>query len=135
MIQKIALISADLQIASIGLNQQMFPVFLGLLLASAISWIFLSRRFYDMLKHGYPRIYETLGSPKLVMKKSFATNSKVVMFLFRRSYELTDDVNLIRLCQGLRYIFIIYVVCFLGSLILLFDKIFYECSLNICMIL
>ena len=124
MIQKIALISVDLQIASVGLNQQMFPVFLGLLLASAIVWIFLSRRLYDMLKHGYQRIYEELGSPKMVMHESFATNFRVVMFLFRRSYELTDDVNLIRLCQGLRYIFIIYLVCFLGCLILLFDKIF-----------
>jgi hypothetical protein len=124
MIQKIAQISVDLQIASIGLNRQMFPVFLGLLLASTIVWIFLSRRLYDMLMHGYPRIYEELGSPKMVIQKTFATNFKVIMFLFRRSYELTDDVKLIQLCQGLRYIFIIYLVCFLGCLILLLDKIF-----------
>ena len=124
MKQKIALLSTDLQIASIGLNQQMFPVFLGLLLVSAIVWIFLSRHLYDMLKHGHPRIHEALGNPKMVLQKSSATNFKVVMFLFRRNYELTDDVDLIRLCQGLRYIFIIYVICFLGCLVLLFDKIF-----------
>ena len=123
MIQKIVPISADAQIASIGLNQQMFPVFLGLLLASAMVWIFLSRRLYGILKLGHSRIYEALGSPKLVMKESFATNFWVIMFLFKRDYESTDDVDLIRLCQGLRYIFIIYAICFLGCLLLLFDKI------------
>ena len=123
MIQKIVPISADAQIASIGLNQQMFPVFLGLLLASAIVWIFLSRRLYDILKHGHSRIYEALGSPKLVMKESFATNFRVIMFLFKRDYESTDDVDLIRLCQGLRYIFIICAICFFGCLLLLFDEI------------
>ena len=114
----------DLQLAGIGLNQQMLPVFLGLLLAAAIAWIFLSRRLYELLKYSYPRVYEALGSPKLVMKKSFVTNYRVIMFLVRREYESTDDVDVIKLCQGLQYIFLIYVICFLGCLILLFDKIF-----------
>ncbi len=124
MLQKMIPISANAQIASIGLNQQMFPVFLGLLLTSAIVWIFLSRRLYEMLKHGYSRIYESLGSPKPVMNISFATNIRVIMFLFKRDYESTDGVDLRRLCQGLRYIFIIYAICFLGCLLLLLDKIF-----------
>ena len=118
MIEKLAPASKDLYLAEIGLNQQMLPVFLVLLLAAAIAWLFLSRRLYDVLKYSYPGVYETLGSPKLFMKKSFATNYRVIMFLFRREYESTDD-DVIRLCQGLRYIFIIYVICFLGSLILL----------------
>ena len=123
MIDKLVSISNDLQLAGIGLNLQMLPVFLGLLLAAAIAWIFLSRRLYDVLRCRDPRVYETLGSPKLFMKKSFATNFRVVIYLFRREYESTDD-NVVRLCQGLRYIFIIYVICFLGSLVLLAGKIF-----------
>lgn len=123
MIEKLVPASEDLHLAEIGLNQQMLPVFLVLLLAAAIAWLFLSRRLYDILKYSYPKIYETLGSPKLFMKKSFATNYRVIMFLFRHEYESTDD-DVIRLCQGLRYIFIIYVICLLGSLILLLDKIF-----------
>ncbi len=112
-----------MQLAEIGLNQQMLPVFLGILLAATIAWLFLSRRLYDVLKHNYPRVYEALGSPKLIMKKSLTTNCRVIMFLFRRTYESTDDIDVIRLCRGLRYIFLIYLVCFMGSLMLIFDKI------------
>ena len=112
----------DVLLAGIGLNQQMTPVFLGLLFAAAIAWIFLSRRLYDMLRYGYPRIYEELGSPKLIMKRSLTTNFRVIRFLLRRTYESTDDLDLIRLCHGLRYILFIYVISLLGCLMLLFDK-------------
>ena len=124
MIEKTGATSKDLQLGEIGLNQQMLPVFLGLLIVAAIAWLFLSRRLYDMLKQSYPRVYEKLGRPKLIMKKSFATNFKVTMFLLRREYELIDDIDVIRLCQGLRYIFLIYAISFLGCLVLLFGKIF-----------
>jgi len=123
MIEKFAPAGKDLQLAEIGLNQQMLPVFLGILLAATIAWLFLSRRLYDVLKHNYPRLYEALGSPKLIMKKSLTTNCRVIMFLFRRTYESTDDVDVIRLCRGLRYIFLIYLICFMGSLMLIIDKI------------
>ena len=122
MVEKFDPASRDLQLAEIGLNQQMLPVFFGILFAAAIAWFFLSRILYDVLKHGYPRIYEALGSPKLIMKKSLITNYRVIKFLIRRTYESTDDVDIIRLCRGLRYILFIYAVALLGCLILLFDK-------------
>ena len=122
MIEKLASTSTVNKLSGIGLNQQMLPVFLGLMLAAACAWIFLSKKLYNVMRHDYPRVYDKLGRPKLVMKKSFATNYRVVMFLFRSEYELTDDVDVIRLCQGLRYIFIIYVICFLGCLLLILDK-------------
>jgi hypothetical protein len=124
MIEKLVPASNGLCLAEIGLNQQMLPVFLGILLVAAISWIFLSRRLYDVLKHNYPGIYEGLGNPKLLMRKSLTTNYRVIMFLLKRTYETTDDLNVIRLCRGLRYIFYIYVISFTGCLMLLFDKIF-----------
>ena len=124
MIEKIVPASNDLQGAEIGLNQQMLPVFLGILFAAAIAWFFLSRRLYGVLKHGYPRVYKALGSPKLILKKSLITNYRVIMFLIRRNYESTDDVDILRLCRGLRYILFIYAVSLLGCLLLLFDKIF-----------
>ncbi len=122
MIEKLASTSTVNKLSGIGLNQQMLPVFLGLMLAAACAWIFLSKKLYNVMRHDYPRVYDKLGRPKLVMKKSFATNYRVVMFLFRSEYELTDDVDVIRLCQGLRYIFIIYVICFLGCLLFILDK-------------
>jgi len=124
MIGKFASVSKDLQLAEIGLNQQMLPVFFGILFAAAIAWFFLSRKLYDMLKHGYPRLYEALGCPKLLMKKSLITNYRVIMFLFRRTYESIHDVDISRLCRGLRYILFIYAVALMGCLMLLFDKIF-----------
>ena len=124
MIEKIVPASKDLQVAELGLNQQMLPVFLVILFAAAIAWFFLSRRLYDLLKNGYPRTYKALGSPKLIMKKSLITNYRVIMFLIRRNYESTDDVDILRLCRGLRYILFIYAVSLSGCLLLLFDKIF-----------
>ena len=123
MMEKPVFSGKDVLQAGIGLNQQMGPVFLGLLLAAALAWIFLSRRLYDVLRYGYPRIYEALGSPKLIMKKSLITNYRVIKFLLRRTYESTDDLDIIRLCRGLRYILFIYVISLLGCLMLLFDKI------------
>ena len=122
MIVKLASTAIFVQLAGVGLNQQMLPVFLGLMLVAAIAWIFLSRKLYNVVKHDCPSVYDKLGCPKLVMKKSFATNYRVLMFLFRREYESTADIDVIRLCQGLRYIFIIYVICFLGCLLLILDK-------------
>ena len=122
MIEKLASTAIVVQLSGVGLNQQMLPVFLGLMLVAAIAWIFLSKKLYNVMRHDYPRVYDKLGRPKLVMKKSFATNYRVVMFLFRREYVSTADIDVIRLCHGLRYIFIIYVICFLGCLLLILDK-------------
>ena len=102
-----------------GLNQQMMSVFLGLLFVSAAAWLFLSRKLYHVLQANYPGIYEKLGSPRLFMKKSLAINYRVLLFLLRSEYELTGDVAVVRLCQGLKYIFFIYTVCLFGSLLLL----------------
>ena len=111
-----------LQAAEIGLNQQMLPVFLGMLLAAAIAWIFLSRRLYEVLRKNFPQAYKILGSPKLIMEKSLTTNYRVIMFLLGRAYESTGDPDVIRLCRGLRSVFFIYVICFAGCLLLLVDK-------------
>jgi hypothetical protein len=109
--------------AAIALNQQMFPVFLGLLLAAAIAWLFLSNRLYKTLEQSFPELYESLGSPRLFMNKRGAANIGLVRFLFRRDYGTIKDPALIRLCQGLRYIFIIYVICLGGCLLLLLENV------------
>lgn len=112
------------QSASIGLNPKMLPVFLGLLLVSAVAWLYLSRRLYEFLAQNYPVIYEKLGSPTLLMEKSMVTNYRVMLFILRREYVSVADEKLRRLCQGLQYIFYIYVVCLLGCLLLLAHSFF-----------
>ena len=108
--------------AAVGLNQQMFPVFLGLLLAAALGWLYVSDRLYKLLKQRFPELYNALGSPRAFRVKNGTANMRVVRFLFKRDYETTGDPALIRLCQGLRYIFIIYAICLSGCLLLLLDK-------------
>ena len=110
------------QLAALGLNQQMLPVFLLLLFAAAVAWLFLSNRLYAELRQNFPKQYDTLGSPKLFMTKSFTANFKVIRFLFREDYKVTDDIAVIRLCQGLRFLLFIYVFCLAACLVLLFDK-------------
>jgi hypothetical protein len=111
-----------LPFAGIGLNQQMLPVFLGLLFAAAFAWLFLSSRLYAELRQNYPGLYKKLGNPQFFMKKSLRVNFKVIRFLLKQDYETVEDSTVIRLCQGLRSLFYIYIICLTGSLILLFDK-------------
>lgn len=122
MAEKTLLAHGKIYLASLAPNQEMFPVFLGLLIAAAIAWLFLSRRLYAELRQNYPGIYKTLGSPKLFMKKSFTTNFKVIRFIFRQDDETPVEPAILRLCQGLRALFYIYIICLAGSLIILFDK-------------
>jgi hypothetical protein len=107
--------------AGIGLNQQMLPVFLGLLFAAAVAWLFLSSRLYAELRQNYPGLYKKLGSPQFFMKKSITVNFKVIRFLLKQDHKTAVDSTVIRLCRGLRSLFYIYIICLTGSLILLFD--------------
>jgi hypothetical protein len=111
-----------MQFAAVGLNQDMLPVFLGLLIATAIAWLFLSNRLYAELRRNNPDLYESLGSPKLFMKKSFTANFKVIRFLFKQHYGDAVDPAVIPLCKGLRALFCIYIICLAGCVALLFDK-------------
>ena len=81
MSEKILPGNETMLLGAVGLNQQMLPVFLGLMLVAAIAWLFVSNRLYAELRQHYPNLYETLGSPKLFMKKSFAINLRVIRFL------------------------------------------------------
>ena len=122
MAENILLNNGSLWFAAVGINQQMLPVFLGLLFAVTVAWLFLSNRLYAELRQNHTRLYETLGGPKLFMKKSFTANLKVIRFLLKQDYAATGDPAVIRLCQGLRSLFYIYIICLTGCVILLFDK-------------
>ena len=111
-----------LRFAAIGLNQQMLPVFLGLLLAATIAWLFLSSRLYGELRQNSPRLYEALGNPGLFMKKSLAVNFRVMRFIFKRDYDSAVDPAVIRICHGLRSLLYIYMICLVGCLLLLIDR-------------
>ena len=111
-----------LQSAGIELNQRMLPVFLGLLLAAAVAWIFLSRRLYVQLQQNFPEIYKELGSPRPFLQKSLLTNFKTIGFLFGQAHGIPPDSEIIRLIQGLKAIFCIYLFCLAGSVVLLLAR-------------
>lgn len=99
----------------------MFPVFLGLMIVSTVAWLFLSKRLYHQLGKNYPDIYESLGKPKTVMRKSMRKNMLIIRFIFIDNRHEMDDPVIKRLCKGLSSILIIYARCFLGCLVLLVD--------------
>ena len=103
------------------MNQQMFPVFLGLMIVSTVAWLFISKRLYQLLGKNHPIIYESLGKPKTVMRKSMRNNILIIRFVFMGYKQETNDPVIKRLCDGLRSILIIYALCFLGCLVLLID--------------
>ena len=103
------------------MNQQMFPVFLGLMIVSTVAWLFTSKRLYQLLEKTHPIIYESLGKPKKVMRKSLRHNILIIRFVFFGYKQETSDPVIKRLCDGLGSILIIYVLCFFGCLVLLID--------------
>ena len=100
----------------------MLPVFLRLHFTATLAWLYISRRLYAELRHNYPRLYEKLGSPQFFMKRSFLTNFRMVRFLLRQDYESEVDAAVIELCQGLRALFYIYLICLVWCMILFVDK-------------
>ncbi len=119
---KILLHHENMRLAGLSLNQEMLPVFLGLMLAAAAAWLFISNRLYGVLRQNYPRKYEMLGRPKLFMKKSFTTNIRVVKFVFNPDFNGVDDTAVMGLCWGLRALFCIYMICLAGTLLLIFNR-------------
>ena len=99
----------------------MFPVFLGLMIVSTVAWLFLSKRLYDQLEKNYPDIYKSLRKPQTVMRKSMRKNLQILHFIFYDYKQETNDPGIKRLCEGLCSILILYGLCFLGCLVLLFD--------------
>jgi len=111
------------QNAAVALNQQMLPVFLGLLLTTSVAWLFLSSRLYAVLRQNHPDLYGKLGSPKLFMQKNMIVNLTVIRMLVKKDYETTGDPAVLRLCRGLRSLLWIYSVCLAGCILLLLDRV------------
>lgn len=110
------------QFAGLELNQRMLPVFLGLLLVTAVAWFFISGKFYGQLQQNYPDLYKKLGSPRPFAQKSYLTNFKVIGFLFRDGHHIPLDSEIKGLMQGLKALFCIYLFCVAGSVILLLER-------------
>lgn len=101
----------------------MLPVFWYILLAATVAWVFLTYRLYGELRCNHPDLYEALGSPILFTKRNFIANSQILKFIFARDHGNNVMPNVERLCQGLRALFYIYIVCLAGCVILLGAKI------------
>jgi hypothetical protein len=102
------------------MNQQMFPVFLGLMVVSSLAWFFLSKRFYNLLQSRYPEIYESLGRPKFLFRNSVRTNISTMAFLLGdKKKQQVKDPDLRRLCTGLLQVLFIYFISLLGCIALI----------------
>jgi hypothetical protein len=110
------------QFAGLELNQQMLPVFLGLLLVTAVAWFFLSGKFYAQLRQNYPDLNKKLGSPRPFVQKSFLTNFKFIGFLFKDKHNIPLNSEIKGLMQGLKTLFCMYLFCLTGSVILLLER-------------
>lgn len=99
----------------------MFPVFLGLMIVSTAAWLFLSKRLNHQLAKNYPDIYEALGKPKTVMRKSMRKNLLVLHFIFNGHKHEIVDAGIKRLCEGLCSLLVLYGFCLFGCLVLLLD--------------
>jgi len=92
-------------------------VWLGVLFAAILLWFGLASQLFRMLKENQSEIYESLGSPSLLLNNSIKNNWLSLKFLISGSYRNTHDAEIIRLCQFMRLFLIAYVVWFVGPIV------------------
>ena len=103
------------------MNQQMFPVFLGLMIISTAAWFFLTKRLIQHLKANHADIYESLGNPELSAKRGGLSNILVIRYILFEHKSRTNDPVILKLCQGLVSLLIIFAICLFGCVLLLMD--------------
>lgn len=109
-----------MQQAGIELNQQMLPVFLVLLVVTTAAWLFISARLYHELRKRQLTANQKPGKPGLV-KYGIFTNFRVISLVCRQNNKNEIDKVLLTLCQGLRLLLWVYLVCLAGTIILLLN--------------
>lgn len=77
-------------------------IVLGILM---LVGLFLNIKFYRKIKEDHPDLWQELGSPTIFFSKSWKTRSVVYKYIMRKKYMDTNNPELIRLCDGIRYLY------------------------------
>lgn len=97
---------------------EFLPFVIIALFSAAIFGMFLTHKFYAILKEKHNEKWQELGSPSLIKNNSVKTCLAAWSFLRKKEYLKTHDPSLIKLSQVLYSFSIIYIIFFLVVVIL-----------------
>ena len=97
---------------------KIFPIIFGILIFAAIFGIVLNYKFLSLLKERHFEKWKELGSPSLAMNNSAGNNLAVLKFLKNREYIKLSDTKLTKIAQVLWNYGMLYLVFFVGAIIL-----------------
>jgi len=82
---------------------------------------YLCTRVFRLLRKDYPEAYEAIGSPSLFLNNTIKNNWLFSRFLRTGRYRELGDDELTRLCRLIRIVKAIFIVTFVGGLLLSFS--------------
>ena len=97
--------------------QALPPVLFFVLLACVIVWFVLVTRLFRLLRTRHPDVYESLGSPTLILNNSIRNGWLFTRFLLGGHFRDIDDTETVRLCQFMRVFAICYLVLFIALVV------------------
>lgn len=82
-------------------------------------WFVLVSNLFRILRTRHPDKYSSMGNPTLFMNNSLATNNSMMRFLWGRQDRTLHDAELSKLTRFMLVFFIIYMVLFLITAIMI----------------
>jgi|SRR5690606_21578021 len=104
----------DFETISIAL----FPVLFGMVLV----WFVLVKLLFNRLEQAHPQTYEAMGRPSLFLRNSPAGAIAMLKFLARREHLALKDSYLSKLSDSMLVFFAIYLVLFIGLVVLMLGQ-------------
>ncbi len=84
--------------------------------------LFLNVQFHKKIKADHPDLWRELGSPTIFRNSSRKTRSAIYRYIMGKKYRDTNDPELIRLCDGIRYLYYTLYILFGVLIIAIFLK-------------
>lgn len=90
---------------------------LMVLMAALLAWnLWLRGRLLHHLRVRHSRLWESLGSPTLILNSSFENGARVLSFIWSNRCESLEDADLAALVRRERLLHVLQAVVFLAAL-------------------
>ena len=91
-------------------------IWFAVLFAAMLIWFALAHRLFQLLRENHREIYESLGSPSLLLNNTVRSNWLGLKFLFTGSFRSVNDRRITRLCRFMRVYLVLCYLWLLGPL-------------------
>jgi|ERR1035437_5711222 hypothetical protein len=102
-----------------------------ILMAAVVVGLAMQHRLLKDMRTRHAAVWESLGSPTLIMNNSVSNNLAVMRFLWRKEYQSIDDPDFVALARAVRIYSIAYLIFFAFVLVIGFLQFFPETTRHI----